>query len=751
VFAGIGRFAVRYRWAVVAAWIAITAACVLTLPSLGDVIHNDTTAFLPASAPSVRAAALAAPFLSAGELSGTIIAVRRDGPLTADDQKEFTKIESEVRRAPDVTSVHDGATSIDGQARTAVVQFSGATAGGGRGGERAVDAIRAQFSAAPPGLSVHLSGPLPELVDQQHAANQTAGHVQLISALLILVLLVLAFRSALAPFVTLAPAGLALALAGPLIAQSARLGVEISSLMQLLLTALVLGAGTDYSLFLIFRYRENLRRGLEPRDAIISAVERVGESITFSAATVIAALLTLLLASFGLYRGVGPGLAIAVGLVLLIELTFFPALLAIVGRAAFWPAMPTPGPARPGRWGRVAARVSGRPVVALVLGTLALAALSLSLFRYAPSGFNPGGFIAGSDSALGQSVLEAHFGAAAFNTTDVVFRLPQPVWQDPEVIAEGAGGLEASHQFTSLTDALSASGVTFDPRGFSFAYRHLGPPGELPAVEDPRSRVPTQFYDAYRAAAEFVSSDGRTVLYRVSLRAGSPGSTAALQAVPAIRRAVGAVGGEIGATANGVAGQAPGAADVSSISGEDIIRIAPIVLIVLAALLALVLRSLIAPLYLVASVALSYLASLGLTVFIFVVVGGQLGINFTLPFFMFVFIMALGEDYNILVMTRIREEADRLPLRQAVTVAISSTGTTVTSAGLVLAGTFGVLAVATSGQVRQIGTGLALGILLDTFVVRTLLVPSAAVLVGRFNWWPSRRFYEPEPPSADGA
>jgi RND superfamily putative drug exporter len=125
-------------------------------------------------------------------------------------------------------------------------------------------------------------------------------------------------------------------------------------------------------------------------------------------------------------------------------------------------------------------------------------------------------------------------------------------------------------------------------------------------------------------------------------------------------------------------------------------------------------------------------------VLIFVVAGGQLGINFTLPFFMFVFIMALGEDYNILIMTRIREESRRAPLRLAVAAALSSTGTTVTSAGLVLSGTFAVLAVATSGQIRQIGTGLSLGILLDTFIVRTLLVPSAVVLVGRWNWWPSR-------------
>ena len=204
-----------------------------------------------------------------------------------------------------------------------------------------------------------------------------------------MVLLAVAFRSALAPLAALAPAGLALALAGPLIAESARLGVEISSLLQLLLTALVLGAGTDYGLFLIFRYRENLRRGLAPDAAIEAAVGRVGESITFSAATVIAALLSLLLASFGLYRGVGPGLALGILVVLLVELTFFPALLSILGRSVFWPSVPEPGPWRAGRWGAVAARVSGRPVTALVAGTVVLAALAVSPHALRAIGLRP--------------------------------------------------------------------------------------------------------------------------------------------------------------------------------------------------------------------------------------------------------------------------------------------------------------------------------------------------------------------------
>ena len=184
----------------------------------------------------------------------------------------------------------------------------------------------------------------------------------------------------------------------------------------------------------------------------------------------------------------------------------------------------------------------------------------------------------------------------------------------------------------------------------------------------------------------------------------------------------------------------------------------PIAIAVIAVLLALVMRSLIAPLYLIASVVLSYFSALGLTVLVFMKAAGQPGLTFILPFLLFMFLLALGEDYNILVMTRIREEAHRLPLREAVSRALKVTGTTVTSAGLVLAGTFGVLAVVGSGSAGQqnvrtivdVGVGLALGVLMDTFLVRTLLVPSAVVLIGRWNWWPSRLARRhPDPGRAD--
>ena len=249
-------------------------------------------------------------------------------------------------------------------------------------------------------------------------------------------------------------------------------------------------------------------------------------------------------------------------------------------------------------------------------------------------------------------------------------------------------------------------------------------------------------YQAYRATSNFVSPDGRTVQFSTSLKAGDPGSTPALNAVPAVRTETAKVAKSIGATDNAVGGEAPALKDISNISNTDLKKVIPIAIIVIGLLLALVLRSLIAPLYLIVSVGISFLAALGLSVLLFIKLGNSGGLVFFMPFLMFIFLLALGEDYNILVMTRIREEAQKRPLREAVTHALAATGSTVTSAGLVLAGTFVVFGlVAGSGaggeQFRDIALGLAFGILMDTFLVRTLLVPSTVVLLGRWNWWPS--------------
>jgi RND superfamily putative drug exporter len=316
------------------------------------------------------------------------------------------------------------------------------------------------------------------------------------------------------------------------------------------------------------------------------------------------------------------------------------------------------------------------------------------------------------------------------------------VWTNPARLAFAERRLAAVSGFDSLTGPLDVNGVSLAVGQLTALHTRFGDPRMLPALPPPGSGIPAATWTVYRAESQFISPDGRTVLFDAGLSAGDAASNAALHQVPAIRTAVAAVAHRSGATAHGVTGEASISYDVSHASDTDLLHIFPVAIIVIAILLALVMRSLVAPLYLIASVAISYLAAFGLSVLLFQDAAGAGGLPYFIPFLMFVFLLALGEDYNILVMTRIREEAGRIPLRQAVTQAIERTGSTVTSAGLVLAGTFGVFAVVVAGQpgggvYRDILASLAIGILMDAFLVRTLLVPSTVALLGRWNWWPS--------------
>ncbi len=271
----------------------------------------------------------------------------------------------------------------------------------------------------------------------------------------------------------------------------------------------------------------------------------------------------------------------------------------------------------------------------------------------------------------------------------------------------------------------------------------LGPTTILPVTPALRTQVSARMYNAYRAAAQLISMDDGTARLYATLAAGAPDSIEAAQGIPKVRRALGQTGNATGAIDTGVPGQAASAHDISGASRTDLTHIVPTVLFLIGILLAGVLRSLVAPLYLLISVGLSHLAALGLTVALFMRIRENIGVNLVLPFLMFIFLMALGSDYNILVMTRIREEAQESSLPRAVTSAIEGTGGAVTSTGVILAGTFLVLTVSAGAQAQQVGFGIAGGILLDTFLVRTIMIPSMAVLLGRWNWWPSRLVRKP--------
>ena len=792
IFSGLGRFCVRFRWLVTLVWIVAAVAAVVYLPSLGSVTQSDNSKFLPASSPVEQATALAKPFGTANLLPIPVIAARQDASLTPADITAVSALQHKLLAVAGVRRIIDLGNSaprplVRGQAEQLLVLVS--QVGGNQSQVTGlIDSLRATIAQAslPAGLSAHVAGSLAVQVDQQKQSGNQGSKIQDLSSLFIILLLVLIFRSFTLALVNLIPAFVSVLISGPLVAEAAHHGLQVSPIAQLLMIVLVLGAGTDYGLFLVFRVREelrvanyeggpadtaaagglgrallgDLRRSREPaRVAIVAALTRVGESITFSAATVIAAVLTLLLASFAFYSDLGVPFAIAIVVTLFAALTLLPALLSIrlsllgVKRTLFqagfgrqklvrWNIQ---GSGKAGIWGKVASRIVRYPAPTLLIGVLAFGALAVGVTGYKGGGF--GGNTAapaGSDSAAGQALLTRYFPQAAANPTDLIFRFSRPVWDDPAVLGTATAKLAASSLFTQVTGPLNPVGVKLTPTQYAELYGALGPAKALPPTPPKGGKIPPLAYQLYRATGNYVSADGRTVQFSVGLAAGDPGSTPALSAVPAIRAQTTAVAHAAGANASGVAGEAPALYDISSISNSDLKKIIPVAILVIGLLLAIVLRSLVAPLYLIASVGISYLAALGLSVLLFIKIGGSGGLVFFLPFLMFIFLLALGEDYNILVMTRIREEARKLPLREAVSRAVSVTGTTVTSAGLVLAGTFLVFAVVGgtgsggSSQILDIGIGLALGILMDTFLVRTLLVPSTVVLLGRWNWWPSK-------------
>lgn len=722
MFREIAKFSVKFRWPIIIFWIAMVPILSSNFPNINDVTKNNTKDFLPKNSPTDQASKLESAFQKQDTASNAVLVTSRDnGPLTPADNGAIQQLVNNVKKVKEITEVDDLGASADSQAHEYLVGVSGAAFG--NGAFDIVDNLRSSIHKThlPAGLRANLTGDLAAAVDQENTNSSGRNKTELYSIVLILVLLLLVFRSILAPIVTLLPAGLALAVAQPIIAESTKAGVQVGFITQILLIILLLGAGTDYGLFLVFRVREEMRtKGLTAKQAVVEALTHVGESITFSALTVVGALLCLMLAVFGLYKGLGPALAIGLIIMLLIALTFLPALISILGRAVFWPSKTAKREAKFGIWGRLADRAIKKPIVILLIATVLLGGLGLGLIGYKAAGFGDASAPTGSDSAAGQQVIARHFPAANNNPQLLIFHFQTSVWQDPQPMAKAQAELSASKDFKSVSGPLNANGFSLTPDQLQQLHNSDSP--------------------AEKALSQFISKDGKTVQYYAILSAGKTGSAEAVQAIPAIRADLQKVAKDVGADQNSIFSADSVAYDINQTTNKDLLRIIPVVLLVIAALLAILLRSLVAPWYLIATVGLGYLASLGLSMIVFVHVLHHGGLNFVLPFLMFVFGMALGQDYNILVMSRIREEAHHnKSLFAAITKAVGITGTTVTSAGLILAGTFSIFGIVGGNeQGQQIGFGVAFAILLDTFFIRTLLVPSIVAMLGKWNWWPSK-------------
>ncbi|MFE2431446.1 MMPL family transporter [Streptomyces sp. NPDC059373] len=677
----------RSKWVVLALWIILLVVVSPLAQKLNDAEQNDASSWLPGSAESTQVLNLQKSFLP-DTAPAVVIYTRPDG-LTAADR---TKIQADAADIKALTRhgifgsrtqgpVFDRPT--DPRAAQLIVPIS-VDKGGWNGIADAVKDIRGTVTKDTAGLDVHITGPGGYASDSADAFSGIDGTL-LYSALgVVIVILLLTYRSLtllLVPVLSVIGALFTAQAAIYLLAKHA--GLVVNAQSAGILTVLVFGAGTDYALLLVARYREELRRHEDRHEAMALALHRAGPAIIASAATVAVSMLCLLFAEMNSTSGLGPVAAIGITIGVTAMLTLFPALLVIVGRWVFWPAIPHVGsaePTRTGVWARVGRRIDRRPRAVWVTTALILAVLSLGLITLKAAGLtNAQSYTGKPDSVAGQEVQARYFAAGA---------------GQPLVVITKAGA--AAQVKASLA---SVKGV---------APGSVGTPPGAPAEKN-------------------------GLVYLEATTTAAPDSQAAKDTVHRARDTLHAIPGADAKVGGGTAT----VVDANAASQRDSELLIPLILVVVMIILALLLRALIAPLVLIGTVVLSFAAALGVSTLAFRHVFGFEGEDTAFPLFVFVFLVALGIDYNIFLMTRIREETAHAGTRQGTLTGLAATGGVITSAGLVLAGTFAALATLPIVGFAEMGFAVAFGVLLDTFIVRSVLVSSLTLDLGPRVWWPS--------------
>jgi RND superfamily putative drug exporter len=550
--------------------------------------------------------------------------------------------------------------------------------------------VVAQLRAVVPveGTESFVTGPGGIFADFANGFAGIDGLLLLAAFGVVLLILLVVYRSPILPFLVIGTAGLALT-AGNAVAflLADAEAITVNGQSQGIAAILVVGAATDYGLLLVARFREELRTERSSYAAMRTALRRSWEPIVASGATVILGVLCLLLSDLASNRGLGPISAVSVALSVVAALTFLPAALTLLGRAAFWPFRPQFGvePEQARGWHRVARLVGRRPRRVLAVSVLALLAAAVFAPSYDAGGITFTDAIQGeSDAVAGQEALGRHFEAGIASPTVII--TPEDTWP---AVAAAAGSVEGVASVAPFTGTGGPSAA-----------------GQPPVVADGQVRL-----DATLAVA--------------------PDSLAAIEVVQQLRTAV-----DDASPAALVGGDTASNLDARETAARDLRVIVPAVLVVITVVLALLLRSLVAPLLLVATVVLSVLATAGVAALAFDSVFGFPGSDPGILLIAFVFLVALGIDYNIFLMTRAREESARHGARDGVLRALAVTGGVITSAGLVLAATFGALSVLPLLFLVQLAFLVGFGVLLDTFVVRSLVVPAAVALIGNRVWWP---------------
>ncbi len=714
-------------------WLALAGVGGQSVGRLSEVQENDNASFLPRSAESTRAAELADGFTDDTVLPALVVVRAQEaGPLTPEQigvvQQWAAGLGAlEVGEGQTVADLLVGEPlaipAEDGEAVLVTVPLDSARASEQLGEERlvnlVVEALRdADDDLADAGLDSWVTGPAGSIADLVEAFGGIDTILLLVALAVVFVILVLVYRSPSLPFTVLFTSLFGLAAAAWVVYRLAEAGVLVlNGQSQGILFILVVGAATDYSLLIVARYREELRRVQSPYTAMGRALRASLEPIAASAGTVIAGLLCLLLSDLESNASLGPVAAIGIVAAFLAAMTLLPALLLVAGRRArfiFWPRMPRPAAevgeardetlaeleGRTGVWGRIAGLVGRRARTVWALTALGLlgAAAFVPTFDAAGTG-DSDIFLTEVESVAGADVLAEHFDAGQVEPIAVF--VPEQAADAVVAAVEGVDGVASATVFTGAPGA-------------------PGAPSDAPAlVVDGLVRV-----DAVtEAAAE--TQEATTVVADVR---------AAVRAAVAEAMPDGAPAGSVA-----VGGAAAQRLDTQETSARDLRVIVPSVLVVILLVLVLLLRSVVAPLLIVAANVLSFGATIGLGALAFNHLFGFPGADAAVPLYAFVFLVALGIDYSIFLMTRVREESLAHGTREGVRRGLAVTGGVITSAGLVLAATFGALAVLPLLFLVQLAFLVALGVLVDTFVVRTLLVPGLVHDLGRVVWWPWQR------------
>ncbi|WP_329326890.1 MMPL family transporter [Streptomyces luteogriseus] len=680
----------RARWLVplvlLLVWLGVGGTLGPYAGKLGEVATNDQAAFLPRSAESTRVLEAPAAFDQSETVPAIVVWTADGARFTEARQAQATRAVAALAGKPGVVSRPSPALlSDDREALQAVVQLKPDL---GDELPTVLDAVR-EAARAVPGTTAQIAGPAASQADLSDAFAGIDGLLLGVALGAVLLILLLVYRSVLLPFLIILGSVFALGLACAVVyALAERDAVRVDGQVQGILSILVIGAATDYALLLAARFREELAVRGDRFGAAVAAARRSFGAITASAATVALGLLALLASDLTNNRALGPVGAIGIGCAVLATLTFLPASLALLGRTAYWPSRPKP-PEESGEgtgvWRRVARTVNGRP-----RRTWAVTALVLAVFAaFSPSLSSKGVpldeiFVNDAPSVAAQTTLGAHFPGGSGN--------PAVIIADADRTAEVTAAARSTDGVASA-GAVSASGR---------------PGAGKPLVVDGRVRI-----DATLTAAA--------------------DSDAAKDTVERLRTRVHAVSGADALVGGYTAQQY----DTQQTAARDRTVIVPIVLAVILLILMLLLRSLLVPVLLVATVGLNFLATLGVSALVFQHLLGFSGTDASVPLYGFVFLVALGVDYNIFLMSRVREEALVHGNRQGVLRGLTTTGGVITSAGVVLAATFAALMVIPLAFLVQIAFIVAFGVLLDTLVVRSLLVPALMIDIGPRAWWPS--------------